>query len=211
MGREVRRVPLDFSWPLKKTWEGFLNPHYRKCPADCDGGYSPAYRDLQQAITDLMWHKHDDPLVRKVTGYLAGRAPRAPFWHDSVDMWRACKKLGELAGLPENWDTCATCHGDGIDPAIKEAYEAWAPTPPPTGDGWQMWETTSEGSPISPVFATPEELARWLAKTGASTFGDQTTTYDRWLAMIREGWAPSAVVNDGVLTSGVDAVGEVGG
>lgn len=45
---------------------------------------------------------------------------------------------------------------------------------PPTGEGWQMWEDTSEGSPMSPVFATREELARWLAN------------YDQWLAIIKE-------------------------
>ena len=31
MGREIKRVPLDFDWPLNKTWEGFLNPHYKQC------------------------------------------------------------------------------------------------------------------------------------------------------------------------------------
>ena len=25
---------------------------------------------------------------------------------------------------------------------------------PPIGDGWQVWETVSEGSPVTPVFAT---------------------------------------------------------
>ena len=34
---------------------------------------------------------------------------------------------------------------------------------PPTGDGYQCWETTSEGSPISPVFKTFVELCNWLA------------------------------------------------
>jgi hypothetical protein len=47
-----------------------------------------------------------------------------------------------------------------------------------------MWETTSEGSPISPVFATPQELARWLADTKASAFGDITESYETWLYMI---------------------------
>ena len=28
MGRELKRVPLDFDWPLNKPWEGFVNPHY---------------------------------------------------------------------------------------------------------------------------------------------------------------------------------------
>ena len=80
----------------------------------------------------------------------------------------------------------------------------------PKGDGWQMWETTTEGSPISPVFETPELLARWLADTGASTFGSSTGTYEQWLGMItRTGWAPSAVGISGVgLVSGVEAMAE---
>jgi ribonuclease R len=41
MGRELKRVPLDFDWPLNKIWDGFKNPHYtaKKC-VYCDGtGY----------------------------------------------------------------------------------------------------------------------------------------------------------------------------
>jgi hypothetical protein len=63
----------------------------------------------------------------------------------------------------------------------------------PKGEGWQMWEDTSEGSPISPVFETPEELAQWLTDTKASSFGDMSATYEEWLNMINRGWAPSMV------------------
>ena len=66
-----------------------------------------------------------------------------------------------------------------------------------------MYEDTSEGTPISPAFATPEELARWLVDNDASAFADQTATYEQWLAMINRGWAPSAVIQGGVMTSGV--------
>lgn len=77
---------------------------------------------------------------------------------------------------------------------------------PPTGEGWQMWETTSEGSPMSPVFKTPEELAHWLADTNASAFGSLTATYEQWLSMIGAGWAPSAVYTPETgLISGVEA------
>lgn len=68
-----------------------------------------------------------------------------------------------------------------------------------------MYEDTSEGTPISPVFATAEELARWLADSGASAFADQTATYEQWLAMIGRGWAVSAVMTGGKMTSGVAA------
>ena len=27
MGRKLMRVPLDFAWPLKKVWKGYINPY----------------------------------------------------------------------------------------------------------------------------------------------------------------------------------------
>lgn len=76
---------------------------------------------------------------------------------------------------------------------------------------WQMYETTSEGTPISPVMPTPEALARWLDENKASAFADFTATYDQWLAMIECGWAPSAAIESGVVRSGVEAFGKKGG
>lgn len=72
---------------------------------------------------------------------------------------------------------------------------------------YMMYEDTSEGTPISPAFATPEDLARWLAETGASSFGSQTASYEGWLRVAQGGWAPSAVsIGGGPLVSGVDAL-----
>lgn len=208
MGREVRRVALDFNWPLRKTWEGFLNPYYRECP-NCKAGYSRTYTLLERHVNSLVWDREaiKDPSYAAITTFLCGRSPDRSFLgHDSIDAWSAIKKLGELAGLPENWSTCATCKGDGIHPDAKAVYEAWTPTNPPAGEGWQMWETTSEGSPISPVFDSPEKLAQWLSNSGASSFGSDTATYDQWLKMIRGGWASSAVVGPSGLQSGVAGI-----
>lgn len=69
-----------------------------------------------------------------------------------------------------------------------------------------MYEDTSEGTPISLAFATPEELARWLTDTGASSFADMTATYEQWLSVARGGFAPSAVIQDGRMMSGVEAM-----
>lgn len=67
-----------------------------------------------------------------------------------------------------------------------------------------MYEDTSEGTPLSPAFETPEELARWLADNGASAFGDMTATYDQWLATCKGSWAPSMVIENGTMKSGVE-------
>ncbi len=94
------------------------------------------------------------------------------------------------------------------EPPCEEAYMPdW---PDERRTHLQMYEDTSEGTPISPVMETPEELARWLAANGASAFGSQTATYEQWLATIKRGWACSAVMTvnrdgTGTMESGVAA------
>lgn len=100
--------------------------------------------------------------------------------HDSINasicVSARCKREGYD-------DTCPACGGHGSVekyPGQRAEAEAWEPQEPPSGDGWQLWETTSEGSPNSPVFATAEELAAWC-ETGATAFGDMRWTRDEWL------------------------------
>lgn len=71
-----------------------------------------------------------------------------------------------------------------------------------------MYETCSEGTPISPPCETQEELARWLADNGASSFGSDTATYDEWIRMIKgPGWSITCVITPGVgIESGVGAI-----
>jgi hypothetical protein len=88
-------------------------------------------------------------------------------------------------------------------PEDKLKHENWKPTEPPKGDGYQMWETVSEGSPISPVFSHAEDLARWLTRNGR----DAGTSFAQWMRLIEgEGWAPSLIVSNGEVRSGVDAM-----
>ena len=74
-------------------------------------------------------------------------------WHDAIDLFEH-----ELAALDDNpwywqWDG---------DPPDQDYYRpAWAK---PTH--YQMYETVSEGTPISPIFATLAELEDWLVEDG---------------------------------------------
>lgn len=76
--------------------------------------------------------------------------------------------------------------------------------PDGTADHYMMYEDTTEGTPISPAFETPEELARWLFDSGASAFGGQTASYEGWLRVAKGGYSPSMILKDGVMTTGVD-------
>jgi len=201
--REVRRVPLDFDWPTGRVWSGYLSPDWRPCPSDdCESGYTFAGRWLDVLThlilmagdaarrTDQELHPwlRDIPLaptarpgadMAALTEGLAGRADQI-FGHDSIDRSRAAAKIREAAGMPDTWGVCQICRGHSIHPDDIEASEAWQGTDPPEGDGWQLWETTSEGSPLSPVFPTAADLAAWCA-VHATLFANHRWTAAQWL------------------------------
>jgi hypothetical protein len=97
-------------------------------------------------------------------------------------------------------DLFAQGKGDDGDPLPDAAqgctFEKWhgdKPNPDYCRPDWsdeerthyQMYEDTSEGTPISPVFATPEEVARWCADNGASAFGSMGADYEWWIHVAR--------------------------
>jgi hypothetical protein len=143
MGREIKRVALDFDWPLNKVWRGYLLPQAR-CP-EC--GYLP--------------DDNGEPIPPE-TG------PPKP--------------------------DCETCYGDTHRP--KEE--------PPGGEGWQVWETVSEGSPITPVFPTPEALVDHLCAYGDG-WSQKPPSRQAAEAFVKSGWVPSMVMVDGRCLSGIDA------
>jgi hypothetical protein len=233
MGREVKRVALDFNWPLNKTWEGFLNPFYKECPSPhCQYGSTVDAAWLGHLVHLILLAGENGsrgrlhpwlqgfPLVPEKNGVvlcptkrmtelttgLAGRSPMGRLGHDAIDRWAATAKIIKAAGLPENWGTCPVCNGHAIDPTVYEKYEAWTPTEPPEGPGYQVWETVSEGSPITPVFATPQELARWCVDNQP---WNSNSSYETWLRFIGEGWASSFVATPETgFVDGVEAIGK---
>ncbi len=125
-------------------------------------------------------------------------------WDEEAAQWKRGMRrgwTGEPAWVPhgqrkdypfEDWD--------GDRPDAADYMPDW---PEVERTHLQMYETCTEGTPISPVFKSPEKLARWLADNGASSFGHMTATYEQWLATIKRGSAVSAFIQGGVITSGV--------
>jgi hypothetical protein len=131
---------------------------------------------------------------------------RVAEWDEAAAQWEnGCKRDYATSGWePKGEDDTGTyAEYDGERPVEADYMPTFAPE---TATHLMMYETTSEGTPISPAFATPEELARWLADNGASTFGDSTGTYEQWLHTCRGGWAPSAVFDQHGFRSGVEAL-----
>ncbi len=134
-------------------------------------------------------------------------------WNRDAEQW--ARGLREHFTQPGTWVP--------IDEEFRgTAFETWDGTRPLAEDympqwtveqrtHYQMYETTSGGTPISPVFATAEELARWLADTEASAVAEHTATYEQWLATIKAGYAADFVARTdgdgaGTLISGVATI-----
>lgn len=95
---------------------------------------------------------------KKITLEEANRVCRWDSWDQRRLVEIRAKRLG-VFGL------CKYCDGQGsfwLTSLDKDNFENWQPYDPPHGPGWQVWETVSEGSPISPVFPTAEELIQYL-------------------------------------------------
>lgn len=166
-------------------------------------------REVRRVPADWQHPKHEVPdwrtgcMVERYKPLFPGEDyhPRVEEWDEECAAWKA-------GWRPEHATDAKH---------IAMFYEQWAGQRPHRDDympNWpveqrthvMMYENTSEGTPISPAFATPEELARWLADTGASSFGSDTATYEQWLNVARGGWAPSAVYTPATgLVSGVAA------
>lgn len=135
--------------------------------------------------------------------------PRGQIWHGYDNPYWCLRSLcPRCRWLRNTIASCPECRGDGEvwQQGGKRLYDSWKPTEPPAGEWWQLWEDISEGSPVSPVFSTAEELASWLEKdAGRSTF-DEKASVATWLAVLREGSVPAFVVGGGRVLSGVEWV-----
>lgn len=141
-------------------------------------------------------------------------------WLEGLRAWDAGEnddreKYKHDDGRPyEYWEW----HGNPPCPAY---YRPWKDE---EATWYQVWETVSEGTPVTPPFATQQELADYLAENGDEW--DQSRSLDPhacklfgitpgkpgWGKVRAEkfvfggGWAPSFVVSGGQMMSGVEFV-----
>lgn len=293
MGRMVRRVPMDFEWPLDKVWKGFEFPerlHETQCP-NCENGFSehaeqlhalwygnrpfrpestgcvpltidtpavrafaerqiersPEYygpgeaaivREAQRMVTmwNGQWCHHlsqddvdaltdADRLIEfthdwvKGEGWQLKNPPYRPtaeevntwslggFGHDTLNAHIVIAARCKKEGFSER---CGVCKGHGTIEAYEGQRadgEAWKPEEPPTGEGWQLWETVSEGSPITPVCESRDDLVEYLVNHRPARRGQEPLTRAQAEALVDAGGVTySGVAINGKIVSGEASV-----
>lgn len=78
---------------------------------------------------------------------------------------------------------------------------------------YQVYETVSEGTPVTPPFETQQELIEYLVIHGdfyqQKCQNETKPGYSREVAeqfVLKSGWCPSIVISNGVIKSGIDSV-----
>lgn len=170
MGREIRRVPPNWEHPRKPCTH-----------SPWAGGCDDAKKHGGKCYQPLF----DEPF-----------GPAMDAWYENWKKWEAgtfdypsyCD--AEDRKLPFwEWDS---------GPPDPEYYRpAWDES---TATWYQMYQTVSEGSPVTPPFATKEELIDYLVKHG--DFWDQSRGHGAWsrenaTRFVESAWAPSMIIADG--------------
>lgn len=145
---------------LARMWNKQWSHHLSQEDVDVLVAENRLHELTSRFVPGKGWEKLDPPVhptAAEVNTWSLGG-----FGHDSINAWAVIRARCKRDNQPH---LCATCDGN----ATQEIYEgqraeaeAWESYNPPTGEGWQMWETVSEGSPVSPVFATADELVIWM-------------------------------------------------
>ncbi len=132
-------------------------------------------------------------------------------WIAEYALWKEGKHPDQLSGSAKN---CPEFTGWNGNPPEFEYYRPNWKSEEMT---WvQVYETVSEGTPVTPPFETREELVEYLVANG--DFWDQSCRKEGVTDMdcapwkresaqrfvFGTGWAPSFVVADGKVMSGVD-------
>ena len=157
-------------------------------------------REVRRVPAD--WEHPKDDHGRYAPLFGGSFSSAAKDWDEGKARWDA--------GERESW---------AKDQGAEVSFEEWD-GPRPNADHYMpdwpaeerthlmMYEATSEGTPISPAFETPEKLACWLVDNNASAVAGQPASYEAWLRVARGGFAPSAVVRAGAMTSGVEGLAD---
>lgn len=113
--------------------------------------------------------------------------------HDSINHWICVEARCKREGVEM---LCPTCKGEmrvWNTPEDEQRYREWEPSEPPTGKGYQLWENTTEGSPISPVFKTLWDLCYWC-EDNADTFAGSSATAQEWHDMLEKDFVHHTMV-----------------
>ena len=176
MGREIRRVPKDWEHPINeecrhRSWGGYT-------PHDGEGSNDFTRGKCFRSCYDKDYESAAQAWIASFFLWLQGKH------HDQQP-----SKSGYVTSAKYYWEWTNTPDEDTCRPAF---------TSEPTG--YQIYETVSEGTPVSPVFETLADMEAWLVGHGYSSKAAS--------AFCKQGWVPSMIYSPETgLVSDIETAG----
>lgn len=228
MSREVRRVPVGYQHPhvFNPYWESHERFSKERDDSVVDKGiprdhrFEPLFdgtsfkKDLEREEKDLSELKNkegthwDFSKGLYITGYFSKslnkwREPRTHFEIDS-DNWED-DDLVEIRGEDHLLELLVSQKDKEIEEMKHSATYRYTPVPDvdPDADGFGycLYETVSEGTPVTPVFETADELVEYLVNFG--NFWGEKYTRENAESLVDSGYSLGsfAVVNGQMYSS----------
>jgi hypothetical protein len=176
MSREIRRVPPDWEHPRYNDYDSSHPGQIGRYMTLHDNDYQTAALNWIKAATENHFNFHPDLESIK------------------RQEQHGCQNI-HLIGFYWEYD-------HPPDPDHHRA-RVWTEE---EATHYQMYETVSEGTPVTPVFATLQELEDWLVEKGEMHGSEYEKKYSRAAAkaFCEDQWAASMVIVNGVAMTGVD-------
>lgn len=161
MSREIRRVPPDWEHPVVTA------EHVRNCEAN----HHESYIGHPMPMFDRTWRDAAEEWVRFARDWIEGNRPG--FVDEHPEFYPPPTYPWEYEAPPSR------CYYREREWTDEEA------------SAFQVYESVSEGTPVSPVLQTEDEVVAWvMTEWGRSEEAAR--------AFVASGWAPSLVIKPGV-------------
>lgn len=122
-------------------------------------------------------------------------------WKDGLLAWERRDAAYFEFNAPHQFDEFGEYWEFASEPPVRDRYRPkWSDA---ERTHFQMYESVSEGTPISPVMESPESLARWLTDNRANAGAGGFATYEEWLSVCLGKPAPTIVVCNDCIASGI--------
>lgn len=208
MGRSIRRVPENWQHPKYVAThfypgEGYLTKV--KFRPMFQGNYQEAVEEWQKELTE--WFEgYENWKNGFYIDYHGEKKPKEQCFKECLDSIETDRVKNGFKSDYRNEEKMkyqtGHCYWEDISGEVPRK-----PNPDdymPEGSWYQLFETVSEGTPLSPAFATQDELVSWLSTN--KDFWGETWTLEQAKSMVNQEWAPSFTVVNGTIRNSQESV-----
>lgn len=209
MGREIRRVPRKWNHPkqiitryepllgdvAKEVYRPMYQQEYKEAVDEFNEEMKKWFKGIRHWYQGFYWDSFNDkliPIKEKLDEWYKHNE-KERIEHGYSDTYLATEQMRYKTGI------CSWTDVAGDVPLYPNPEDYM-----PFGEWYQIYETVTEGTPVTPSFETVDQLIEWLSKN--TDFVGATWTPEQVRGLVKQGSVPSFVVENGKLYKGQETL-----